>query len=214
MSNPNNETLIGGGGVGKNPTKEKRPVTMFRLKNQTKASGLQQQQQQQRMRQSSSYCSAASESPKKSTSRSTSTTTTSTLTTTAGGGGGNKRVSSSARSHYRASSSACASSWQPAATTSSSNRYSTVLLANLKTAFMLFVVTLIMAIVYTPPLLTSLHIIDYNPIHWNIIYINNAANPIVYSFLNYNFRKNLKSTFRFCLGRLFTGVTGDVDMVK
>lgn len=92
-------------------------------------------------------------------------------------------------------------------------RYTNALLANLKTAFMLFVVTLIMAIVYTPSLLTSLHIIDYNPIHWNIIYINNAANPIVYSFLNYNFRKNLKTTLKFAWNRLFRS-NSDVDLTK
>lgn len=92
-------------------------------------------------------------------------------------------------------------------------RYTNAILANLKTAFMLFVVTLIMAIVYTPSLLTSLHIIDYNPIHWNIIYINNAVNPIVYSFLNYNFRKNLKTTLKFAWNRLFRS-NSDLDLTK
>ena len=67
--------------------------------------------------------------------------------------------------------------------------YSQTLIANFKTAMMLFIVTLVMILVYTPALLTSLGIIRYNPIHWNIIYINNAANPIVYSFMNKNFRK-------------------------
>lgn len=71
-------------------------------------------------------------------------------------------------------------------------KYSVNFFANLKTAFMLFVVTIIMAIVYTPALLTSLGFISYNPIHWNIIYINNAANPIVYSFMNIKFRKKLQ----------------------
>jgi hypothetical protein len=85
--------------------------------------------------------------------------------------------------------------------TSASNmlqNYTTSLVSNLKTAFMLFVVTLIMAIVYTPALLTSLGYINYNPLHWNIIYLNNAANPLVYSFLNANFRKSLRSRFRTC----------------
>lgn len=80
--------------------------------------------------------------------------------------------------------------------------YSNTLLANLKTAFMLFVVTIVMAIVYTPALLTSLGYLSYNPLHWNIIYINNAANPLVYSFLNSNFRKSLKKTFLNCFNRL------------
>ena len=81
---------------------------------------------------------------------------------------------------------------------------SSSLLANLKTAFMLFVVTLIMIIVYTPALLTSLGYIKYNSIHWNLIYINNAINPLVYSFLNTNFRDNLKRTFKKSLNRLFS----------
>ena len=70
------------------------------------------------------------------------------------------------------------------------------LIANLKTAFMLFVVTLIMLIVYTPAVLTSIGFIAYNPIHWNIIYINNASNPLIYSFLNVKFRKILKIKLR------------------
>lgn len=86
--------------------------------------------------------------------------------------------------------------------TSNYINYSNILMANLKTALMLFVVTIIMAIVYTPALLTSLGYITYNPIHWNIIYINNAANPLVYSFLNSNFRKSLKNSFGCFLNRL------------
>lgn len=70
------------------------------------------------------------------------------------------------------------------------------LFANLKNAFMLFVVTIIMAIVYTPAILTSLGIIRYNPIHWNLIYINNAANPIVYSFMNKKFRMSLRKKLK------------------
>ena len=81
---------------------------------------------------------------------------------------------------------------------------SSSLLANLKTAFMLFVVTLIMMIVYTPALLTSLGYIQYNSIHWNLIYINNAINPVVYSFLNSNFRENLRKTFKKIFNRLFS----------
>lgn len=81
---------------------------------------------------------------------------------------------------------------------------SSSLLANLKTAFMLFVVTLIMMIVYTPALLTSLGYIKYNSIHWNLIYINNAINPVVYSFLNSNFRENLRKMVKKSFVRLFT----------
>jgi hypothetical protein len=67
-----------------------------------------------------------------------------------------------------------------------------ILMANIKTAFMLFIVTLIMAIVFTPALLISFGAIEYNPIYWNLFFISNAGNPIVYSFLNENFRNSLK----------------------
>lgn len=125
----------------------------------------------------------------------------------AGGGGGSANGEPSDKKYSQAAISSASESVY------SQVRYSNALLANLKTAFMLFVVTLVMAIVYTPSILTSVHIIDYNPIHWNIIYINNAANPIVYSFLNYNFRKNLKSTFKYCCTRLLRSFS-DSDLVK
>ena len=67
-----------------------------------------------------------------------------------------------------------------------------VLMANIKTAFMLFIVTVIMAIVFTPALLISFGVIQYDVIFWNLYLINNACNPIVYSFLNANFRNSLK----------------------
>lgn len=73
------------------------------------------------------------------------------------------------------------------------NYNTSTLIANIKTAFMLFVVTLIMVVVYTPALLTSFNVIPYNPIYWNLYFINNACNPIVYSFLNANFRNSLKN---------------------
>nr|QVK45732.1 G protein-coupled receptor [Proales similis] len=68
-----------------------------------------------------------------------------------------------------------------------------IIYANLRTAFMLFVATVIMAVVFSPALLTSLGYIEYNPITWNLVYINNAVNPIVYSFLNANFRSDLRN---------------------
>ena len=68
-----------------------------------------------------------------------------------------------------------------------------ILMANIKTAFMLFIVTVIMAIAFTPALLISFGVIKYDPIHWNLYFISNAANPIVYSFLNANFRNSLKT---------------------
>jgi hypothetical protein len=64
-------------------------------------------------------------------------------------------------------------------------------MANLRTAFMLFIVTLIMSIVFMPALLISFNLIPFNPIYWNLYFINNASNPIIYSFLNAKFRNSL-----------------------
>ena len=61
---------------------------------------------------------------------------------------------------------------------------------------MLFVVTALMAIVFTPALLISFGVIEYNPIYWNLFFISNAGNPIVYSFLNANFRNSLKTVLK------------------
>lgn len=86
---------------------------------------------------------------------------------------------------------------------SQQQNYSSILMSNLKTAFMLFVVTLIMTISYTPALLTLVDLIAYHPFAWNILFLNNAANPIVYSFLNSNFRKSLRNRFTTCANRFF-----------
>lgn len=86
---------------------------------------------------------------------------------------------------------------------SQQQNYSSILMSNLKTAFMLFVVTLIMTISYTPALLVLIDWINYHPVTWNIIFLNNAANPIVYSFLNSNFRKSLRNRFTTCANRFF-----------
>jgi hypothetical protein len=72
------------------------------------------------------------------------------------------------------------------------NLKTNLLLENIKTAFMLFVVTLTFAILFTPALLISFNILTYNPIYWNLYFLNNSFNPIIYSFLNKNFRKSLK----------------------
>lgn len=71
--------------------------------------------------------------------------------------------------------------------------YSKAIIANLKTSLMLFIVTIIMILVYSPSLLISFQIIEYNVFLWNLVYINNASNPIVYSFFNPRFRNALKS---------------------
>lgn len=76
------------------------------------------------------------------------------------------------------------------------NLKTNLLLENIKTAVMLFVVTLTFAIVFTPALLISFNVISYNPIYWNLYFLNNSFNPIIYSFLNKNFRKSLRYLFK------------------
>lgn len=68
--------------------------------------------------------------------------------------------------------------------------------ANLKTAMMLFVVTLVFVITYTPAFLIMIGFIDHSRIIlFYLYYANNAANPIIYSFMNQNFRSDLRRIF-------------------
>jgi hypothetical protein len=73
--------------------------------------------------------------------------------------------------------------------------YLTAVMGNLRRAFLLFIVTVVMAIVFTPAMLMSLGVIKMNSVLWNIYYISNAVNPIIYSFLNSNYRKRLVELF-------------------
>lgn len=68
-------------------------------------------------------------------------------------------------------------------------------IANLKTALMLFVVTVVFIVTYFPACLMALDAIDYSAIIFYLYFANNAANPIIYSFMNKNFRDDLKRIF-------------------
>ena len=72
-------------------------------------------------------------------------------------------------------------------------------MANLKTAAMLFVVTVVFIVTFTPAFLMVLQLITYNMIVFYVYFANNVANPIIYSFMNKNFRDDLKRLF--CSGR-------------
>lgn len=78
---------------------------------------------------------------------------------------------------------------------SSLSVYSKAFIANLRTSAILFIVTIIMILVYTPAILISFQFIDYNTFLWSLIYVNNASNPIIYSFFNPKFRDALRSLF-------------------
>jgi len=68
-------------------------------------------------------------------------------------------------------------------------------IANVKTAAMLFVVTLVFVITFMPALSMTMQIIPHNTTVFYMYFAYNVANPIIYSFMNQNFRKQLKLIF-------------------
>lgn len=64
-------------------------------------------------------------------------------------------------------------------------------LANLKTAAMLFVVTVVFVVTFLPAFLMVLLIVPNNAIVFYLYFANNVANPVIYSFMNQNFRNDL-----------------------
>lgn len=71
--------------------------------------------------------------------------------------------------------------------------------ANLKTAVMLFVVTVVFIVTFLPAFLMALQLLPYDIIIFYMYFANNVANPVIYSFMNKNFRDDLKKLF--CGGR-------------
>ena len=68
-------------------------------------------------------------------------------------------------------------------------------MANLKTAAMLFVVTIVFVVTYLPAFLMALQLLPYSMIIFYMYFANNVANPVIYSFMNKNFRDDLKKLF-------------------
>jgi cholecystokinin A receptor/hypocretin (orexin) receptor 2 len=66
------------------------------------------------------------------------------------------------------------------------------LVANIKTALMLFVVTAVFVLVFLPAWLMAHEIIDYNRVIFYMYFAYNVANPIIYAFMNKAFRRQLK----------------------
>ncbi|CAG5122749.1 unnamed protein product [Candidula unifasciata] len=60
------------------------------------------------------------------------------------------------------------------------------LMANIKTAFMLFIVTLVFIIAYLPL------------IGFYVYFVYNVANPFIYAFMNQTFREDLKKMMKVC----------------
>lgn len=69
------------------------------------------------------------------------------------------------------------------------------LVANVRTAGMLFVVTAVFIIVFLPAWLMAHEVIPFNPVIFYCYFFYNVANPIVYAFMNKSFRRNLKDVF-------------------
>ena len=70
-----------------------------------------------------------------------------------------------------------------------------VRMANLKTAAMLFVVTVVFIVTFTPAFLMALQLMPYNMTVFYMYFANNVANPLIYSFMNKNFRDDLRRLF-------------------
>ena len=69
------------------------------------------------------------------------------------------------------------------------------LVANVRTAGMLFVVTAVFIIVFLPAWLMAHEVIPFSAVIFYCYFFYNVANPIVYAFMNKSFRRNLKDVF-------------------
>lgn len=69
-------------------------------------------------------------------------------------------------------------------------------LANIRTAAMLFVVTLVFIIAFLPSWLMAVQLVDYKVIVFYCYFVYNVANPVIYAFMNHAFRKELKRVFQ------------------
>ncbi|ESO95715.1 hypothetical protein LOTGIDRAFT_160264 [Lottia gigantea] len=74
----------------------------------------------------------------------------------------------------------------------------TTLYANIKTALMLFVVTIVFVIAFLPAFLMTLDLIPFNMIVFYMYFSYNVANPIIYAFMNQTFREDLKNITKVC----------------
>jgi len=73
------------------------------------------------------------------------------------------------------------------------------LYANVKTAAMLFVVTVFFVISFVPSWLMGLKLIAFNRIVFYLYFVNNVCNPIIYAFMNRTFREDLVQLVKNCL---------------
>lgn len=68
-------------------------------------------------------------------------------------------------------------------------------MVNMKTAAMLFVVTVVFIVTFLPAFMMTLGFVPYNAFVFYLYFANNVANPLIYSFMNQNFRDDLRKIF-------------------
>lgn len=69
-------------------------------------------------------------------------------------------------------------------------------LANIRTAAMLFVVTLVFIVSFLPAWLMAVQVLTYHIVIFYLYFVYNVANPVIYAFMNHAFRKELKRVFQ------------------
>lgn len=69
-------------------------------------------------------------------------------------------------------------------------------MANIKTAFMLSIVALVFIVSFLPAWLMALALIPMRIVVFYMYFLYNVANPIIYAFMNQNFRNQLKDLFK------------------
>lgn len=74
-------------------------------------------------------------------------------------------------------------------------------LANIKTAVMLFVVTIVFIVAFLPAWLMAHEMIPYVITVFYMYFSYNVANPLIYAFMNPMFRDDMKRIFQKCVGR-------------
>ena len=81
---------------------------------------------------------------------------------------------------------------RPGEHNSSKERKDFYILANIRTAAMLFVVTLVFVASFLPAWLMAVNILPFQLVIFYCYFIYNVSNPVIYAFMNHTFRKELK----------------------
>jgi cation transport ATPase len=71
-------------------------------------------------------------------------------------------------------------------------------LANIKTAVMLFIVTIVFILAFLPAWLMAHRWITFYNVIFYMYFVYNVANPVIYAFMNQMFRDNMCKIFNSC----------------